>query len=55
MRVALATECKSVAMDTGHLPPRRTYQPAHMATLRSMPDCFFFFLLLLLGAVDGHY
>lgn len=41
MHVYLATECKSVAMDTGDLPPRRTYQPAHMATLRSLPTLFF--------------
>lgn len=47
MHVYLATECKSVAMDTGDLPPRRTYQPAHMATLRSLPTLFF-------GAVGGH-
>lgn len=43
MRVYLATECKSVAMDTGDLSPQRAYQPAHMATLDSILhfSCYF--------------
>lgn len=40
LHVYLATECKSVAMDTGDLPPRRPYQAGHMATLRSLRNLF---------------